>query len=82
MANRCEPRQQSWCGGFLKDPALIVVPQSRQTFLAGLTLYEARKDKEYGLTDCVSMVTMRREGITEVLTHDDHFAQEGFTKLL
>jgi predicted nucleic acid-binding protein len=34
------------------------------------------------LTDCISMETMRQEGITEILTHDAHFAQEGFTLLL
>jgi predicted nucleic acid-binding protein len=28
------------------------------------------------------MLEMRQEGITEVLTHDNHFTQEGFTKLL
>jgi predicted nucleic acid-binding protein len=67
--------------GFLNDPGVVVVPQSRQTFLSGLALYVARQDKEYGLTDCISMVTMRQEGLTEVLTHDDHFTQEGFTKL-
>jgi predicted nucleic acid-binding protein len=64
------------------DPAVLVVPQSRRTFLAGLALCEARQDKEYGLTDCISMATMRQEGLTEVLTHDRHFTQEGFTKLL
>jgi predicted nucleic acid-binding protein len=57
-------------------------PQGRDTFLAGLELYEARSDKGYSLTDCVSMQTMRRRGLTEVLTHDHHFAQEGFTLLL
>ena len=67
---------------FLTDPAMIVLPQSHQTFLAGISLYEARQDKQYGLTDCISMVTMRQEGITEVLTHDDYLAQEGFIKLL
>lgn len=68
--------------GFLNDPGVIVVPQSRQTFLSGLTLYEARRDKAYSLTDCISMVTMRQEGIADVLTHDDHFVQEGFHRLL
>jgi predicted nucleic acid-binding protein len=67
---------------FLNDPVIIVVPQSRQTFRGGLALYEARQDKEYGLTDCISMVTMRQAGISEVLTHDDHFTQEGFIHLL
>jgi predicted nucleic acid-binding protein len=59
-----------------------VLPQSAQSFQAGLALYQARPDKEYSLVDCVSMEAMRQEGITEFLTHDDHFAQEGFTKLL
>jgi uncharacterized protein len=63
-------------------PTITNYPQSRQTFLAGLILYEARNDKEYSLTDCISMETMRAEGIAEVLTHDTHFAQEGFTVLL
>jgi uncharacterized protein len=66
----------------LNDPTVTVLPQSRQTFLAGLALYEARPDKEYSLTDCISMAAMRQEGITEVLTHDDHFTQEGFIRLL
>jgi predicted nucleic acid-binding protein len=64
------------------DPAITVHPQSRQTFLAGLSLYETRPDKEYSLTDCISMEAMRQEGITEILTHDAHFTQEGFTILL
>ena len=37
---------------------------------------------EYSLTDCISMETMRAEGIREILTHDNHFTQEGFTILL
>jgi uncharacterized protein len=55
-----------------------VVPQSHQGFLDGLAFYEARPDKGYSLTDCVSMQTMRREGLTDVLTNDRHFEQEGF----
>jgi hypothetical protein len=30
----------------------------------------------------ISMETMRQHGITEILTHDDHFTQEGFSVLL
>ena len=66
----------------LSDPDIIVRPQSHQTFARGYDLFKARPDKGYSLTDCISMWTMRQEGITEVLTHDDHFTQEGFIKLL
>jgi predicted nucleic acid-binding protein len=58
-----------------------VLPQTRADFDAALALYEARPDKEYSLTDCRSMVAMRSFGLTEVLTNDHHFAQEGFTIL-
>jgi len=67
-----------WVRAILADPAIEVVAQSRTSFLAGLELYESRPDKLYSLTDCVSMTTMRERGISEVLTFDHHFAQEGF----
>jgi predicted nucleic acid-binding protein len=66
----------------LTDARVIVHPRSRTSFLAGLRLYEQRVDKGYSLVDCVSMTTMRRHRITEVLTNDHHFTQEGFKTLL
>ena len=66
----------------ITDPGVLVRPQSHQSFLAGYALFKARPDKDYSLTDCISMEAMRHEGITEILTHDNHFTQEGFTKLL
>jgi predicted nucleic acid-binding protein len=65
----------------LNDPGIRVLPQSRTSFLSGMELYEARPDKGYSLTDCISMQTMRREGITDALTNDKHFEQEGFRAL-
>lgn len=59
-----------------------VVEQSRASFLAGLSLYERRPDKSYSLVDCTSMQMMKDEGITESLSTDRHFIQEGFTILL
>lgn len=59
-----------------------VIQFSHQAFLEGLTLYESRLDKGYSLTDCISMNVMRERGIIEVLTHDHHFAQEGFVVLI
>jgi uncharacterized protein len=65
----------------LTNPDTQVVPQTHEIFLAGLTFYKARADKGYSLTDCISMITMRERNIAEVLTHDRHFVQEGFTAL-
>lgn len=66
----------------LEVPGIYVVPQSRNSLLSGMALYGARPDKGYSLTDCISMQTMRREGIKGVLTNDRHFEQEGFRALL
>ncbi len=66
----------------LKSSHVEVRPQTHPSFLDGLALYETRPDKGYSLTDCISMLTMRREGIAEVLMHDGHFTQEGFARLL
>ena len=44
-------------------------------------LFLDRPDKTYTLTDCLSFVIMRRLGITEALTTDSHFRQEGFIVL-
>ena len=68
--------------GIQADPGVIIRQQSPQTFHDGFALYKARPDKGYSLTDCVSMLAMRQVGITEILTHDGHFTQEGFTILL
>ena len=66
----------------LSNPNVKVVPQTHAAFLRGLDFYERREDKEYTLTDCISMNAMRSESITEVLTNDHHFEQEQFTVLM
>ena|SRR5579862_6059310 len=65
----------------LTNSIVRVIPQSRASFRAGLQLYRDRPDKGYSLVDCISMQTMRREELTEVLTNDRHFEQEGFRAL-
>ena len=65
----------------MRAPGIRIISQSRDSFLAGLAFYEKRSDKGYSLTDCISMHTMRQEGLTEVLTNDRHFEQEGFRAL-
>ncbi len=57
-------------------------PRAANPFLTGLELYRARPDKGYSLTDCISMATMRREHLADVLTNDRHFEKEGFRVLV
>lgn len=66
----------------LNNTYVTVVPQTHQSFMAGLSLYAGRADKAYSLVDCISMQTMLQMGITEILTNDHHFTQEGFSVLI
>ncbi len=66
----------------MEDPNVKVIPQTRDSFLKGLTFYENRNDKKFSLTDCISMNAMKAESLVEVLTHDRHFEQEGFAVLI
>jgi uncharacterized protein len=48
----------------------------------GWELYEDRPDKEWSLTDCISMVIADEYGIVDVLTNDVHFTQAGLNALI
>jgi predicted nucleic acid-binding protein len=64
------------------DSSVVIIVSGADLFAEGLALYSSRKDKEWTLTDCISFVVMRREGLGEALTGDHHFIQAGFTALL
>jgi uncharacterized protein len=62
----------------IQDHNIQVIPQTHESFIAGLELFQQRFDKGYSLTDCISMITMKNLNIIDILTHDKHFTQEGF----
>jgi len=59
-----------------------IISSRHEVFLDAIELYSLRPDKGYSLTDCISMLIMREFEISEILTHDHHFTQEGFQILL
>lgn len=59
-----------------------VVPVDNSLIQRSLALYEARPDKAWGLTDCISFVIMQDYKLSEALTSDNHFRQAGFRALL
>lgn len=64
------------------DAGVRVAGPDRQLFLDGVALYASRPDKDWSLTDCISFIVMRQEGLAEALTADHHFEQAGFVALL
>jgi uncharacterized protein len=54
-------------------PENQVVPASQELFQRGLDLYDARPDKQWSLTDCISFVVMQEHGVRDALTgHAEH----------
>ena len=64
------------------DPTVEIVPLSEGLYARAAKLYRERLDKEWGLTDCISMIVMQDRGLTDALTTDEHFQQAGFRALL
>jgi len=64
------------------NPLIEIVWVDESLHKQGFTLLQERLDKNYSLCDSVSFVIMRERGVSEALTTDKHFEQEGFVKLL
>ena len=69
-------------GDFLDDPDVEIVWVDKALHRAALDLLQGRLDKTYSLCDAVSFLLMRKWGVSEALTTDQHFEQEGFVRLL
>jgi len=65
-----------------EDRRIEIVWVPRSLHQSGMDLMQQRLDKTYTLCDAVSFVLMDSHEITEALTTDQHFEQEGFTRLL
>jgi len=68
---------------FLTDhPLVTIIWATHSQFEKGLDLFDARRDKSWSLTDCISFEVMKEQGLSEALTCDHHFEQAGFKALL
>src|SRR5262245_25355005 len=66
----------------VENPDIETVWVDEALYRAAMALLRARLDKTYSLCDAVSFVLMRQRHVTEALTTDHHFEQEGFQRLL
>jgi uncharacterized protein len=66
----------------LDDEEIELVWVNENLHRQAVELIEKREDKTYSLCDAVSFILMRQRGISEALTTDKHFEQEGLIRLL
>jgi predicted nucleic acid-binding protein len=66
----------------VENPDIETVWVDEALHREAMALLSARQDKTYSLCDAMSFVLMRQRHLTEALTTDHHFEQEGFQRLL
>lgn len=66
----------------IDNPEIEMVWVDEKIHRQAMQLLGNRLDKTYSLCDAVSFVLMQQRKVTEALTTDRHFEQEGFIRLL
>jgi predicted nucleic acid-binding protein len=72
----------TYINDLLENPDIEMIWVDEALHREAMTLLLSRQDKAYSLYDAVSFILMRQRNITEALTTDRHFEQEGFRKSL
>jgi uncharacterized protein len=58
----------------------LIIP-TQDDWDQGWQQYDQGRPGDSGIVDCISFAVMRRLGLTEAFTNDQHFAAAGFTTL-
>ena len=66
----------------VENPDIEIIWVDEALHREAMALLMARPDKTYSLCDAVSFVLMHQRHVTEALSTDRHFEQEGFQRLL
>lgn len=82
LARNYKPQAIETIDHFLSSEDVELVRLTSTLFTEAFTLYRTHRDKEWGMTDCISFVVMRQKGVYDALTFDQHFVQAGFRALM
>lgn len=69
-------------GQIISTPRVQFVYIDASLMDRGLKRYAQYDDKTWGLVDCVSFEVMADTGCVDAFTHDHHFEQAGYQRLL
>lgn len=65
-----------------QSQALTLTPVTPERFQQAKDFFLKHLDHGYSFTDVTSFVLMKELGIREAFTHDEHFSEAGFVRLL
>jgi uncharacterized protein len=65
----------------LNDESTTIVQLTPESLIQSFDRYQQYPDKQWGLVDCFSFVTMEKYQVRQALTFDRHFTQAGFEVL-
>ncbi|MGH7127067.1 MAG: type II toxin-antitoxin system VapC family toxin [Planctomycetaceae bacterium] len=66
----------------IASPRVEIVSVDSESIDEAWEFFRNRPDKDWGMTDCISMTIMRQRNMTQVFTTDHHFEQAGFEVLI
>ena len=72
----------TWIAALRGERSWNVVPLEAELLAAAEARYRRHHDKNWSMTDCISMEVMRQRRIKDVATTDRGFARAGFNVLL
>ena len=64
----------------LESQGRLIIPKD-EDWANAWAAYERGRPGDPGIVDCISFAVMRRLGLTEAFTNDQHFTTAGFTTL-
>lgn len=80
--NLPRPDVLRYLSSLLDHPLIEILWIDEAFHRIGMDLLARRADKSYSLCDAISFLQMQERNVTESLTTDRHFEQEGLVRLL
>jgi len=65
----------------MNSHSVQVIYVDKGLFDKGWQYFQQHDDKTYSMTDCISFIVMKEQGIEAALSFDKHFTQAGFKVL-
>jgi len=65
----------------MNSRSVQVIHVDKGLFDKGWQYFQQHADKTYSMTDCISFIVMKEQGIAAALSFDKHFTQPGFKVL-